>query len=172
MEYTIRQAYVDDADQVAGIGRKTFFETFSEFYPKEVMTSYLDRSFSMDKILRELSCEQSQFWMLEAEGVCAGYLKLNWDDAQTDLRDSQGLEVERIYVSRDFKKRGLGKELFDKALSVSRQLGKSYIWLGVWENNHGAIKFYQSLGFVVIGTHEFDMGDIRDTDYVMRLELD
>lgn len=172
MDYMIRQASVDDAEEVSDFGRKVFFETFSTFYPQEIMDRYLDASFSMDKVRKELSCEQSQFWVLEVEGIYAGYLKLNWGDAQTDLWEAEGLEVERVYVASDFKRKGLGRALFNKAFSVSKSLRKSYIWLGVWENNHDAIEFYKSQGFVVIGTHEFDMGGTRDTDYVMKLVLD
>lgn len=41
------------------------------------------------------------------------------------------------------------------------------IWLGVWEHNPQAIKFYESRGFVETGHHEFITGDVVDRDIIM-----
>ena len=57
------------------------------------------------------------------------------------------------------------------AISKATELKKNYIWLGVWEENPAAIKFYKAHGFKVIGTHNYDMIAEIQTDYIMRLDI-
>lgn len=86
--------------------------------------------------------------------------------------DSNYLEIERIYVLKEFQKHGLGKQLYDKALERAHALGKSRIWLGVWEHNHNALAFYSKIGFERIGQHSFFMGDDEQIDYIMVKQLE
>ena len=88
----------------------------------------------------------------------AGYLKLNIKDAQTETYNDNDLEIERIYILSTFQHKGLGKALFNQALTLANQLSCDSIWLGVWKNDN-AIIFYKSLGFHVIDSHIFYMGD-------------
>jgi ribosomal protein S18 acetylase RimI-like enzyme len=46
-----------------------------------------------------------------------------------------------------------------------------YIWLGVWEHNYNARGFYEHNGFKVFGSHEFLLGDDRQTDLLMKKSL-
>lgn len=41
------------------------------------------------------------------------------------------------------------------------------MWLGVWEKNESAIRFYKGLGFVLHGAHSFYLGDEEQTDLIM-----
>jgi ribosomal protein S18 acetylase RimI-like enzyme len=61
--------------------------------------------------------------------------------------------------------------LYDKAITEAREQARAFVWLGVWENNHLAIAFYRSRGFVEVGTHSFQMGDVVDRDLIMRRDL-
>ena len=57
------------------------------------------------------------------------------------------------------------------ALEVARQSGKRFAWLGVWEKNEKAIGFYQARGFRRSGTHDFMLGEDRQTDMIMKIDL-
>ncbi|MFK8104694.1 MAG: hypothetical protein AB8G15_19375, partial [Saprospiraceae bacterium] len=52
-----------------------------------------------------------------------------------------------------------------------RSLHKSYLWLGVWEENQQAIHFYKKHHFQVFGQHHFQLGDDLQTDLEMKLVL-
>ena len=101
----------------------------------------------------------------------AGYLKLNEASSQTDINDSDSLEIERIYVVSEYQGTGLGDFLIEKAIQKAIERNKKYAWLGVWEKNQKAIRFYQKNGFYEIGTHLFCMGNDEQTDYIMRKDL-
>ncbi|WP_196037626.1 GNAT family N-acetyltransferase [Anaerotruncus colihominis] len=167
-----RQCTIEDLDILQPFSRQRYFETFSDMNTPENMTAYLDEAFALEKIRAELSDANAAFYFLYWDGKLAGYLKLNEAPAQTDLHDEQSLEIERIYVSEEFQGEGLGRYLMDQAISIAIQRKKKYVWLGVWEKNEKALRFYRRNGFYQIGTHSFVMGDDKQTDYIMRKDLE
>jgi ribosomal protein S18 acetylase RimI-like enzyme len=100
-----------------------------------------------------------------------GYLKLNFGASQTELKDNNALEIERIYVLKEFHGKKVGQFLFDKAIEIAKEYHVAYVWLGVWENNKRALQFYTKNGFVEFDQHIFVLGDEAQTDIMMKLEL-
>jgi ribosomal protein S18 acetylase RimI-like enzyme len=98
-------------------------------------------------------------------------LKINFGKSQTDLQQENAIEVERIYILNEFQGKKIGQLLFDKAIQISIQEKADYIWLGVWEENVRAIKFYLKNGFVEFDKHIFKLGNDEQTDIMMKLEL-
>ncbi len=162
----------NDIDQLISIGTETYFETFAAMNQPEIMADYLEAAFNHERIEAELLNPDSLFLFIFLGEQLAGYLKTNTGLAQTDLREPFGLEIERIYVRQQFQHQGLGKAMIAKGIEIARRQGKTYVWLGVWEHNSAAIAFYQRMGFIQIGTHDFIMGTDRQTDYIMKMELD
>lgn len=167
-----KQCTMEDLDILQAFSRQRFFETFADRNTPENMAAYLGKAFAPEKIRAELSDTNASFYFLYWDGELAGYLKLNEAPAQTDIHDEQALEIERIYVSREFQGEGLGRYLMDKAISTAIQRKKKYIWLGVWEKNEKALRFYKRNGFYQIGIHSFVVGDDEQTDYIMRKDLE
>jgi diamine N-acetyltransferase len=97
-----------------------------------------------------------------------GYLKLNYGQAQTELKDSKALEIERIYVLQTYQGKNVGQLLYTKAIEIAKQASVDYVWLGVWEENHRALRFYQKNGFVPFDKHVFKLGDDEQTDILMK----
>ncbi|MGL6200855.1 MAG: GNAT family N-acetyltransferase [Lachnospiraceae bacterium] len=135
------------------------------------MKAYLDISFYLEKLSAELLNTSSLFYFLYSDEELSGYLKLNEAPAQTDIYDGQSLEIERIYIAKEFQGKGLGVDLMDRAINLAKLRKKQYVWLGVWEKNEKAIPFYKKNGFYEVGTHSFFMGDDEQTDYIMRKDL-
>lgn len=162
---------LEDLDILRAISSQTYYEAFAGQNSKETMRTYLAEAFSREKMLEELQNAGSRFYFLYADGKLAGYIKLNEAPAQTDINDEESLEIERIYVHKDFQGAGLGRVLMEYALQQTKAMGKSYAWLGVWEENPAAIGFYQRLGFRKVGEHHFRMGEELQKDWVMRHDL-
>ncbi len=91
--------------------------------------------------------------------------------AQTESGDPHSLEVERIYVAKEFQGTGLGRRLMEEAVRLATEQKKEYIWLGVWEKNERAIRFYEGKGFYRTGSHTFTVGNDGQTDYIMRKDI-
>jgi ribosomal protein S18 acetylase RimI-like enzyme len=109
--------------------------------------------------------------ILRLDEAVIGYLKINTGQAQTELQDSQALEIERIYVLKSFHGKKVGQLLYEKAMSVAAELGVNYVWLGVWEKNARAIRFYSKNGFEPFDKHIFKLGDDVQTDIMMKKAL-
>ena len=171
MNLLFRQCTLEDAEMLRDFSYKTYFETFAHMNTPEDMQAYLDKAFEMEKIRTELSNVNSSFYFLYADEKLAGYLKLNEGPAQTDIHDNESLEIERIYVSQDFQGKGLGSYLMEQAIRIANLQNKLYVWLGVWEKNENALRFYKKNGFYEIDTHSFFMGDDEQTDYILRKNL-
>ena len=58
--------------------------------------------------------------------------------------------------------------LYEKAMQVAEDKKVDYVWLGVWEENPRAIRFYQKNGFVEFDKHIFRLGDDEQTDIMMK----
>ncbi|RNF40753.1 GNAT family N-acetyltransferase [Planococcus salinus] len=156
-----------DLNELQNVSKVTFTETFEKQNSPDHLKAYLDKSFNRSQLAEELSHPSSHFYFALVDGKVAGYLKVNTDDAQTEDMGEDAIEVERIYVKKEFQKHGLGKLLLNKALELTEELGKKRIWLGVWEENENAIAFYKKKGFAVTGSHSFFMGDDEQTDLIM-----
>jgi ribosomal protein S18 acetylase RimI-like enzyme len=137
----------DEILQLQEIGRQTFYETFSESNTEENMKSYLENGFSIDKITTELNDENAEFYFAKIDEKIIGYLKLNFGQSQTELKDDKALEIERIYVLKEFHGKKVGQILYDKAIEIAKQKNADYVWLGVWEENPESNKFLQKKWF-------------------------
>ena len=167
----IKKCTLQDLESLRKISIETFYQTFADSNTAENMQAYLQSAYNEEKLYRELSNPNSSFFFVCVDERVAGYLKLNEFDAQTDINDSDSLELERIYILKEFQGAGLGKDLLDYTISIASEHGKKYIWLGVWEHNERAKRFYEKNGFYRIGAHSFVVGDDVQTDYVMRKDL-
>lgn len=168
----IRRCGPSDVKVLAEISRRTFCEAFAHLNDEARVAAFIGSAYGEDRLLDELRAPHSRFYFITADGELAGYLKLNASPGQSDRNDPDSLEVERIYVDARYQSRGLGEALVDKAAEEAAALGKKYLWLGVWEHNKKAQRFYKRMGFYFIGEHGFDLGGEMQTDFVMRMDLD
>ena len=170
-EIEITKVTLNDIDRLQKIGKQTFYETFAAGNTEENMTKYLDEGFSAEKLTTELNDNNAEFYFATLDDNVIGYLKLNFGQSQTELQDDKGLEIERIYVLKDFHGKKVGQLLFDKAITIAKEQQVAYVWLGVWEENKRALQFYTKNGFVEFDQHVFVLGDEAQTDIMMKLEL-
>jgi ribosomal protein S18 acetylase RimI-like enzyme len=171
MNVIIRQASPFDLVALQAIGQKTFAETFAANNSEENLASYLEEGFCEDKLGEELRNENSQFYFALQKEEVIGYLKVNWADAQSENQDPNALEIERIYVLQQYHGTQVGALLYEQALAIAQARKAPYIWLGVWEENPRAIRFYQKQGFVEFGEHIFQLGDDAQRDVLMKFDI-
>jgi ribosomal protein S18 acetylase RimI-like enzyme len=171
VEILIKSVLLEDIELLQIIGRQTFSETFSSSNSAENMQKYLEESFAVEKLALELQNENSKFYFAQIEAEVVGYLKINFGASQTELKDNKAVEIERIYILQAFQRNKIGQLLYEKAKQVAIDSKASYMWLGVWEENQKAIKFYTKNGFVPFDKHIFKLGNEEQTDIMMKLEL-
>lgn len=167
----IRKLNIDDLETLRNLSIQTFKETFEEVNTEEDMQKYLDENLSIEKLKTELENPNSEFYFAENNDEILGYLKLNFKDAQTEKLEENHFEIERIYVLKAFLGQKIGQILFDNVLEIGREKNLEYVWLGVWEENHRAIRFYGKNGFEIFGKHDFVLGKDVQTDLLMKMKI-
>lgn len=172
MQITIHAVGEDRLEQLRQLSLETFRATFANSNSAEDMAHYEAEAFSLERLSAELSTGGSRFYLaLDDERQALGYLKLNTGSAQSEAEAPEALEIERIYTLPKTHGSGLGQQLLDYALSLAQQEGRPYIWLGVWEHNARALRFYRRNGFEVYGAHDFVLGSDRQRDLLMKRKL-
>ncbi|ULQ53398.1 GNAT family N-acetyltransferase [Flavihumibacter fluvii] len=167
----IKKVGLTDIRQLQEISRQTFIETFAGGNTEENMQKYLEECFTMDKLTSELTNPDSEFYFALSGNKVIGYVKINFGQAQTELKDQKALEIERIYVLKEFYGKKVGQVLYDTAVEIAKLKSADYLWLGVWEENPRAINFYKKNGFVEFDKHIFKLGNDEQTDIMMKLQL-
>jgi ribosomal protein S18 acetylase RimI-like enzyme len=168
---TIKKVETSELDTLLQYSKKTFYEFFSHLNDPLHFEAYVAVAFTPEKMLSELADPNSEFYFAVIEDDIAGYIKLNFNSTQNEFKDENGLEVERIYVSGEHHGKHIGRQLLNFAIERGIQLQKDFIWLGVWEHNQKAIGFYRAHGFEVCGSHDFILGEDRQTDLLMKKYL-
>jgi ribosomal protein S18 acetylase RimI-like enzyme len=167
----IKRISSNDVVALQNISSQTFIETFATVNTPENMTSYLTEEFSLEKLSSELINPNIEYYFARIGEVVIGYLKLNFGRAQKELQNENSLEIERIYVSKEYLGKQVGQLLLGKAIAIANDKKLDFVWLGVWEKNQRAIRFYEKNGFVVFDEHLFILGDDKQTDLLMKLKL-
>lgn len=166
--FVIEKVNEDAVEELQSISRQTFYETYHKMNSKENMDKYLNENLSISTLKKELKNPNSEFYIIKDLDKNIGYLKLNMGPAQTDIKDASALEIERIYVIKEYQGKKAGQQLYEKTIQVAKEKMLKYIWLGVWQENSKAIQFYIKNGFEIFDQHVFKLGDEEQTDFLMR----
>jgi ribosomal protein S18 acetylase RimI-like enzyme len=167
----IRKATVSDLETIQKISIQTFIETFAAVNTPENIANYIKDSLNTEQLTDELNNANSQFYLAYSDTEAVGYLKINFGDAQTESFNENALEVQRIYVLQNFHGKNIGQLLLDEVKKIAQITNVDSVWLGVWEENHRALRFYTKNGFIVFDKHVFIMGNDEQTDLLMRFEI-
>ena len=162
---------IADLADLQAISRQTFFDTFAAVNTEADMQHYLEVNLSLEKLSEELTNPSTKFYFAKKGQEILGYLKLNEAQAQTEKRDIPSMEIERIYVRKDFQNRGVGQFILDQSIEITKEKKLNLIWLGVWEHNVSAIRFYERNHFGLFGKHAFMLGSDEQTDLLMERHL-
>ena len=167
----LSEADFADLASLLDLAQTSFVQAFTEGNKPENVQAYLSQAFTPAQLEKEWRNPASTFLLASLEGKLVGYTKVNLAAAQTDVQDPESLEVARLYTLEEVWGKGVGQFLLDAALDFAKEKGKTFVWLGVWEHNTRAIRFYEKNGFKSFGSHPFPFGDETQNDWLMRVEV-
>ena len=159
----IRVAGPSDAALLAEIGAETFAETYGSANDASDMHAYVSAHFSPALQARELADPANSFLVAEAEGTPAGFARLRARVPPAPHQAARPIEIVHFYARAAWIGRGVGAQLMQGCLDEAVARGADLIWLGVWERNPRAIRFYEKWAFLQIGKKQFQVGtDVQD----------
>lgn len=171
-DLTVRIAEKKDAALIADLSRETFYNAFAPVNTKADMDKFMNEVFTREKLMAELDLADNIFLLACLENTAAGYVRLRDKHLpEASLPSNNVIEIARIYTATNIIGKGIGSALINKCIAIAKEKKRDYIWLGVWESNHKAIKFYERFGFKRIGEHNFLLGNDLQTDWEMALKL-
>lgn len=165
----VRHARADDINRLAGLAARSFRDTFAEDNDPANIDDYLRSSLTTESVSGEFGDVHNIFLVafIGNNDSPAGYAKLRTASQDPNVIDQSAVEIERIYADKPLIGRGVGAALMHACLMEAENLGCQAIWLGVWERNEHAIRFYERWKFEIVGTRQFTLGSDLQNDLVM-----
>ena len=167
----MKRAVPKDAIIISRIASKTFLETYYDYVEMADLLGYMEQSFNINLLSKEIADKKTIFILVMANEKTIGYAKLNKDKKPRKLKESKSIEIERIYLLKNFTNKGIGTKIVSKCLSIARDCGAKVVWLGVWEKNVLAINFYKKMGFRYFGSSVFRLGKTKHRDILFKKVL-
>lgn len=144
---------VTQPDEVSALAARAR-EIWTEYYTPllgEAQVAYMLENFQSEAPMRrQMTQEQYRYFFLNWDGEPAGYLGVQ---LQPDA-----LFLSKLYVRRDYRGRGIGRDVMAFLEGWARGARLPRIWLTVNRGNTGSVRSYERLGFVKTGTQDADIG--------------
>jgi ribosomal protein S18 acetylase RimI-like enzyme len=167
----MRVATTADAAAVAAFAEMTFRATYAHANTPEDMELYCRKTFSESLIVEDILMPDMQYQLAIANNELVGFIKLQWSTPPMPMPFERPLQIARIYAHPEAKRMGIGRILMASAKAFATEQQHDYIWLGVWQQNEDAIAFYKKMGFAIVGTDTFLLGNDLQLDWIMGMPV-
>ncbi|MCO7223400.1 GNAT family N-acetyltransferase [Pleionea sp. CnH1-48] len=164
---SIRLATVDDIKELANLCEQTFRQAFASDNAADDMDAYCDHHFSDEQLKKELEDPKVITLVAVVQGMLAGYVQLVLNHSHSAVDVAHPMEIKRFYIEQNYYGQGIAQQLMTAVLEEAERLRVDGIWLGVWEHNPRAIRFYEKFGFSEAGEHTFRLGEDVQRDLIM-----
>ena len=171
MPITIRELTRADIPQLQELAIRIYRDTFSGQNSEANMEAFLAKDYSVESFEGEFDEKGSSYFFACDGERPVGYLRLRYSTEAEGHLGKNTIELHRIYIDVKYQGHGLGKLLMEFALDRAALLKVDWLWLGVWEHNPRAQRFYASWGFERFGEHIFQMGDEAQTDWLLKKRI-
>lgn len=138
------------------------------------MEDYLSENFTPAVITKELNDKNKMVHVAAVNGTVAAFIILTKGTSEPCLEHipaQERIEVQRVYADPNVQGRGVAHKLMAAGLDIAREAGYKHAWLGVWEDNVRATRFYEKFGFKKVGEHTFMLGTDAQLDYIFSCQL-
>jgi len=175
----LRPATLNDAAEIARVGALSFSVTFGHSVPAHELQAFLDQACTPAAVSKDISNPDKDMIVAMAQNPDAatqtsepdtivGFALLTRNTTDPCITHfPQTVELQKIYVHPDCQGLGIGTLLAAEVDSMARKQGYKNMWLGVWEENVKARRVYERIGFRRVGEHDFLVGSVVQTDWIM-----
>jgi len=159
----IRPATSADTAMLSAFACKVFVENFGMLYDEADMNEHLQKTCSSDYFQSRLGTDH--ILLAVADDTIIGYAKLGEVGLPGEY-ESGAKEIHRFYIDAAFHGTGISHALMKEVLAAL--VSAPAIYLGVWEHNHRAQRFYKSYGFTEIGEYPYHVGKTTDRELIFK----
>jgi ribosomal protein S18 acetylase RimI-like enzyme len=170
--WVIRKAEQHDAALLAALAEKTFRETFGAANTSQDMNQHCNQTYGISIQAREILDPEIDTFVCELGGNLIAYAQLSWQPAPSCVNALNPVEIRRFYVDSAWHGKGIANALMTALLEHMTAKHADQVWLGVWEHNPKARKFYQKMGFLEVGSHVFQLGNDPQRDLILSRKVE
>lgn len=134
------------------------------------MRAYL-ATMTLQTQLAAITDQRGRVIVLEHNDNLVAYATVRMRPSPDCVTVTLAAELHRFYVDAEWQGRQVAQSLMQQVYVAATELGAQYVWLGVWEHNPRAIRFYEKEGFSDVGSVDFVLGTAEQTDRVMQRQL-
>lgn len=167
----VREAKFSDVASMREVAIQTYTDTFAEFNTPENLEAFFLEAYSLKRLQEEFNEHGSMLYVACKDQHIGGFLRLRRSAEVEDKLGTNAIELQRLYIHKDFQSQKVGTMLMEKAIGYALEGKFDWIWLGVWEQNFKAQQFYTKWGFEKFSEHIFQMGDDPQIDWLMKKRL-
>jgi len=167
----VRKAKIEELPAVRELAIEVYTDTFAEHNTEENLQAFFNETYTLEKFTAEFSEPGSALYVALDDLKLIGFLRLRLSNEVEDQLGKNTIELQRLYIHRDYHGGSVSRQLMEEAMAYALAGKYDWIWLGVWEKNFKAQKFYTKWGFERFGEHVFQMGDDPQIDWLMKRTL-
>lgn len=150
---------------------RIFVDTFSESNTPENMNAFLESDYRVECFEQDFNDDSARHFFIVDNETPVGYLRVRKNSEADHYLGTNTMEIHRLYVDKRFHGRNAGALLMQHALDIAKVRQVDWVWLGVWEKNLRALRFYEKWGFERFSEHVFQMGDDAQIDWLLKKKI-
>jgi len=167
----VKAARIEDIPEMRQVAITTYRNTFEPFNTPENMQTYIDQSYNLEVLSKELNEANSKLLIAQEGDQLVGFARLRESNEVVELLGNNTVELQRLYVLTSAQGKSVGKLLMQHSLRYASDCHYGWMWLGVWEKNFKAQEFYKKWGFEKFSEHTFWMGNDPQVDWLLKKKL-
>ena len=168
---SLHRATIADLASFCEFSRRTFVATYEAFHTPERMARHVAERLNDQRLGDELADPARTVLAVVQQDAWIAYAMLRGGYGPPELPMDRPVEVERFYVAHEWHGQGIAAPLMSATLAAARANGHDVAWLGVWEQNPRAVRFYLKAGFRIVGRHHYVFDGVVEDDHLMALSL-
>ncbi len=171
MDLVIRLARKEDLPALQHVAIQTYRDTFEGTASEEDTRLLLEQAYNIDQLTREFYEPGAVLYHAFVQGRLVGFLRLRDNREVEHLLGPHTCELQRLYLHKDVHGKDIGNQLMRLALAEAEKRQVDWLWLGVWERNFRAQRFYTRWGFERFSEHTFWVGNDPQIDWLFRKRI-
>lgn len=155
----IVKATIKECEVLEKISKQAFLESHGHSASKEDVDLFIHKTYSKAAFTKELLSSKNEYHLIYFNNQIAGYSKIVCNSPNINVTSQNITKLDRLYLLKKFYGQNLGKKIFDFNIELSKRNGQKGIWLAVWVKNFKAIRFYEKMGFKIVGDYNFKISE-------------
>lgn len=160
----VAQVVPEDVQRILSLAERIWKPTFRPILPPDRLDYLYAHMYDRQKLDRQLRDHTQAYYIMNKDERDIGYAQL--------VYDADNVKLEKLYLLPEVQGQGCGVYLLTVLVKMASEANMERIRLQVNRGNARAIRFYETFGFRIIASKDFDVGGghVMD-DYIMEMTL-